>query len=313
MMFKKSNVREVLLAITTFITIVAAFAVVVFRSDRAPDLRQAFKLECNGLINTIRLSLAASSEAQNSAVMVTDDKDLRRFNDAAKESLEDAEQASRRLSESLARHASPVQQQLHKDFSDKFDVFRNVDGQLFLLANQNTNRQAFSLAIGPMQEATSKIDAELVRLLVELGSLPQENSHAAQLLAGEIRVGVLRIQALMMPHILEVSDSRMDEIEAQMAGEDSLVHSKLSVLNDMDSPDTKEHIQAIKSLYTDYATLKAESVRLSRLNTNIRSALMATQEKRKAMIDCEEALSALEKAIRDEPIQSTIPGGRNQF
>ena len=66
------------------------------------------------------------------------------------------------------------------------------------------------------------------------------------------------------------------------------------------------------SRYMEFENLKSQIVELSRKNTDLRAVGIALKEKRKAMLACQDALVALEQAIRAEPITSTIPSGRSQ-
>jgi hypothetical protein len=56
------------------------------------------------------------------------------------------------------------------------------------------------------------------------------------------------------------------------------------------------------SRYAKFNEIKAQIIKLSRENTNVRSVALSLNQKRKAMLMCQDALAALEQAIQQEPI-----------
>jgi len=53
--------------------------------------------------------------------------------------------------------------------------------------------------------------------------------------------------------------------------------------------------------------IKAQIIRLPRENTNVRSLAISLNQKRKAMLMCQDALAALEQAIQQEPVANKTP------
>ena len=51
-----------------------------------------------------------------------------------------------------------------------------------------------------------------------------------------------------------------------------------------------------------FSEIKAQIIKLSRENTNVRSLAISLNQKRKVMLMCQDALAALEQAIQQEPI-----------
>jgi hypothetical protein len=64
------------------------------------------------------------------------------------------------------------------------------------------------------------------------------------------------------------------------------------------SPD----IETATARYAKFSEIKAQILKLSRANTNVRSLALSLNQKRKVMLMCQDALAALEQAIQQEPI-----------
>ena len=98
----------------------------------------------------------------------------------------------------------------------------------------------------------------------------------------------------------------MDKLEALMAIEDREVRKNLEslavLLKARGSPDLK----TAASCYGQFNGFKAQILKLSRANTNVRSLALSLNQKRKMLVTCQDALAALEQAIQQEPI-AAIP------
>jgi hypothetical protein len=128
------------------------------------------------------------------------------------------------------------------------------------------------------------------------------------LLAFGARIGVLRIQALLAPHIAEESDAKMDQLEATMVGEELQVRKDLDGLAALPGLEKDADLATAASRFARYGELKARILALSRENTNVRSLALSLNQKRKAMVLCLDALNALKGAILEEPITGVTYG-----
>jgi hypothetical protein len=109
--------------------------------------------------------------------------------------------------------------------------------------------------------------------------------------AAEARVGAWCLLASLPPHIAEHSDAKMDAMEAEMAEEDQQIRRSLAELAD----------PAATASYAKFSELRAQILKLSRENTNVRSLTLSLTEKRAALATCEQALAALQQAVQSEP------------
>ncbi len=263
-------------------------------TDRAGQL--AFKAKRVELVERMRLALAEASEAEKSAVMAITDKDSLTYADQARAAGTTVEQARKELAD-LLKTGNQNEQDLLGKFSEAFAEFQRIDKDLLDLAVKNTNLKAYTLAFGPAAAAINEMDEALARLVTASAADPK-----IVRLADDARIAALRIQTFLPPHIEEESDQKMDELEAAMTKGDLKVRQSLQALAAMpvlsDNPDLKTAV----SSYDRFSEIKAQILKLSRENTNVRSLSISLNQKRNVMFQCQDALAALQSAIEQEPV-----------
>jgi hypothetical protein len=124
-------------------------------------------------------------------------------------------------------------------------------------------------------------------------------------LAAGAQAAVLRIEALLPPHIAEESDKKMDELEARMAVQERELERDLKELAPLVPAGDRARLKEAETGYARFAELKKEILKLSRENTNVRSLSISLNEKRKVTQLSQEALAELEQAIAAEPIRGS--------
>jgi hypothetical protein len=268
--------------------------------------RIAFKRNRIELTERMRTALASASEAEKSAVMATTDESSQSFADQARTASAQVAQRRDELAVLLQSGGSAREQDLLARFSSALEECDRIDRALLDLAVQNTNLKAFGLAFGPATEALARMDGALSRILKEFAASPIPEAKRVMLLAADARSGAWRLHALVVPHIAEESDQRMDELEAGMATEDGAVRSDLKELAVTLGTGSSD-LETAVSAYATYSELKARILSLSRRNTNVRSVMISQNEKRKALAGCLDALNELEEAIRAEPLSERAP------
>jgi hypothetical protein len=259
--------------------LVVVLVVVHFQKGESPVEQFALKARRLEFVNQIRLNLASAAEAEKSAVMAITDEDSQKFADQARAATATADQAR----QELQKLSKPGELD---SFSQAFTEFQRVDQEVLDLAVKNTNLKASSLAFGPAAAAVNELDAALARL-------PSDDVKIIRL-ADDARIGAYRLLALLPPHIAEESDAKMDAMEAQMAKEDQQVRGALERL-----PDNADVKVAVAS-YAKFNELRAQILKLSRENTNVRSLTLSLTQKRKVTSLCQDALTALQQAIQNE-------------
>jgi hypothetical protein len=276
--------------------------------EGSPAQALAFKASRADLVGRMQLDLASSSEAEKSAVLAITDQDSQTYADQARAAIVQVVQEQHDLSALLANGGSPREQPLLSQFSKVFDDLQRVDNEVLALAVKNTNLKAYSLLFGPAADTQAQMDAALERVVTKYA----DSADAKQVLAQAYgaRLGVLRIQALLAPHIAEESDAKMDQMEASMTQEENQIRKDLSGLAGLSKLASDPDLSAATSSFTQYSALKARILPLSRENTNVRSLALSLNQKRKAMIVCLDALNALKQEILSEPIAGVTTYGR---
>jgi hypothetical protein len=204
------------------------------------------------------------------------------------------------LEELLTSSGSPAERDLLSQFSQAFTQFQRIDKELLDLAVKNTNLKASSLTFGPAAAALKEVDAALARL-------PTDDVNALRL-ADNARIAALRLQALLPPHIAEESDQKMDEMETQMAKEDQEVRRSLDELAALPGLAGNPDLKTAAASYAQFNETRAQILKLSRENTNVRSLTISLTQKRKVMSLCQDILAALQQAIQSEPIAGATSG-----
>jgi len=276
-----------------------------FHVDSNPAQELARKASRIDLVERMQLGLAASSEAEKSAVLAVTDQDSKTFADQARAATGDVERGRLELVAALAA-GTPRERELLSQFSRTFEDLRRVDDEVLALAVKNTNVKAYALLYGPAAATLRELDEALSRA---------EAKHARATDAGKVlplafgvQLALFRVQALLSPHIAEESDAKMDALEATMAGEEAQARRDLETLAAAAGFGGDPDLATATSCLARYAALEAQIVALSRENTNVRSLALSLNQKRKALVLSLDALNALQQAILDEPIPGVTYG-----
>jgi hypothetical protein len=263
--------------------------------------RAAFKAKRVRLVGTMRASLSAASEAEMSAVMATTDEESRAFADRARVAATAAEHAQDDLARILEAGGAGRERELLSEVSRSLTECRRIDDKLLNLAVRNTNLKAYALATGPAAAVLRDMDRALSNILKEGATSSAPEAKRMMLLAAGAQSGAWRIQSLLMPHISEERDQRMDSLEVRIADEDRAVLSDLKGLATLLRSGNHD-LETARSSYGRFTELRTQILDLSRQNTNALSLFISLTEKRKAVQVCQDALSALEQEILQEPL-----------
>ena len=276
-----------------------------YQSQRDPARQVELKARKIDVVERMRYSLAAASEAEKSAVMAVTDQDSQAFADQARAATSEVERRRKTLGELFAASASQKEKELLATFSEGFTEFQHIDRDLLALAGKNTNIKAFALAFGPAAQAVQEIDSALSRFLAKHATSPQ----STLLLAAGAQAAVLRIETRLAPHIAEQSDPKMDELEALMAKDDREVRAAFDGLAAPLRADPD--LATARASYAQFSQVRTQILALSRQNTNVRSLAISLDQKRKAMFMCQDALYALQQEIAGEPAPVTPTNPRS--
>ena len=300
-----SPVLPWLLGGAAFLALFLAF-LMHFREDANPARQLSDKAGRVDVVARMQLGLASASEAEKSAVLAITDKDSQTFADQARAATAAVERDHQEVSALLAASGTQREKDLLAQFSETFGHLKDLDEVVLDLAVKNTNLKAYGLLFGPAASTLAEMDAALARMVAR-----HEVSPGAQRvlpMAFGARLGMLRIQALLAPHIAEESDAKMDQMETAMAKEESEVRKDLDGLTALAKSESDADLATTRARFDRYQDLKTQILSLSRQNTNVRSLALSLNQKRKGMAVCLDALNALKLAILEEPIAGVTYG-----
>jgi hypothetical protein len=278
---------------------------VVWRFGQASSPAQALALKASrvDLVGQMQVALASAAEAEKSAVLAVTDEASTAFADQARAATAELERGRVELGRLLQAGGTPRERELLDQFSAAFTDLRKVDDEVLRLAVKNTNLKASALAFGPAAQALSELDAALVPLAARRAGSPQ--AAQGQRLADQVRLGTLRVQALLAPHIAEERDDRMDQLEATMNADLGRAQAAMAGLVALAGATEAAPAQAQLERYLE---LQRQVLALSRENTNVKSLALSLGQKRTTQAVCLEVLAALQQAILEEPIAGVAYG-----
>jgi hypothetical protein len=271
-----------------------------FRTEANPARQLAFKASRVDVVERMQLALASASEAEKSAVLATTDQESQRLADQARAASAEVERERQELGRLLATGGTRRERDLLAHFGGTFGELQRIEDEVLKLAVRNTNLKAYALSFGPAAETLARMDAALARVIAKRASSP--DARRVMQLAFGARIAALRIQTLLAPHIAEESDANMDRLEASMTSEERQVLDDLEGLRALPALDGDADLATAASSFARYRELEARILALSRENTNVRSLALALNQARRALFVSADALSALRKAILEEPI-----------
>jgi hypothetical protein len=182
------------------------------------------------------------------------------------------------------------------EFNSCWTHYRKLDETILDLAIQNTNLKAQKISFTQCAQELERFEESLNRLI-------RQNTHASQcneavMLSYEALTAGLRIVALHKPHIEEADDQEMDKIEQSIKSYDESARKALGSLRRIADLSDNEDLKNAETAYERFMNLTAEVLRLSRMNTNIKSAELSLGKKRLISSQCQEILSSLQTTVQ---------------
>jgi Four helix bundle sensory module for signal transduction len=266
---------------------------VLYKPDFNPFKTQPIKAE---LVSSMRLHLHEASEAEKNAVMAITDEASEAYAGQAHQAA-DAVETNRKEIESLIKEGeSQRETELLTEFNACWVQYQKLDDTILNLAVQNTNLKAQQISTTQCAQEIRNIETSLNRIIQQDNNNKQCNE--AVIPAYDALTASLKIFALHKPHIEAADDPQMDKIEQDIKSYNEAAKNAFNTLNGIatlgDNPDLKN----AKTAYNKFMNLTNEVIRLSRLNTNIKSAELSLGKKRLVSAQCQEILATLQKTVQ---------------
>jgi len=254
------------------------------------------------IVSRMRINLLKSTDLEKGAVMAITDEQSQALAEQSRKSADAVERDYRELKGLIDAAGIDREMKLLKEFNDNWTISRAIDEELLSLAVENTNLKAAHLS----QTAAAQAITNFERLLAEAMDAPATEGERAQAakLAYQAATAAFTIYRLEAPHIDEARDEKMDEMEALMAMNEKKVRTALRSLSRL----TGRHgaiVEKASVFFSTFMDVNKEVVKLSRMNTNVKSLQLSLGRKRNVAAQCEEILNSLQNAIQGRSFKAT--------
>jgi hypothetical protein len=259
---------------------------------KGPEPALVLQVEARRLAADAQLRFAKAVEASNRAVMAGNDE-------AAAGAAKEAGAATLALRQQVsALHGVlesldyPSERRILEQFETVLTDYMKDDEIILTLAVENTNVKAKRLAFGAARETVNAFRDALKILRV---GTTAEQWRVRALVEGAI-ASVLDVQVAHARHVSEGDEPVMSALEAQITTALTAARDSLAELKNL-APRAAQPLTEAAAALESFSTHSAEIVRLSRLNTNIRSQALALGRKRTLATRCDELLTQLVESI----------------
>lgn len=254
------------------------------------------------LLGSMRFNLAVAAEAERNAALSGTDE-AQTFVNQAKTSVQDVDRDRKDLAAYVQASGTPKEREYLNQFTLAFIDYQRNHLELLGLAVTNSNSKAAALAFGPAAQCLAEFDQALAALAD--ANLPSAQATDVLLFAFEARVNLLKIQALLAPHIAEAEGQSMTQLEAAMTVQERLARTAVENLAGMSPLEGADQLKTAREALARYSEFTRRIVALSRENSNVQSRALSLSGLRIASSACQSALTDLEKALQQHAAKPT--------
>jgi hypothetical protein len=257
------------------------------------------QIEARRLASGLHVEFTKAADASNRAVMADTDEGAAAAAVEAKRARGNVALAMQSLQPILESFGRGEDLRHLQEFSDRFNEYQRLDDEILSLAAENTNLKAQRLSLGAGRES-----AEALRKA--LGAVVRSRASARiETVAARALIGVLDIQVLQAPHIMEPEDKEMSRIEMQMTASEQAARKALEELGSEAPPDAWSHVAAARTALDQFTKINSEILALSRRNSEVRSLALSLGRKRTVVAQCEDQVQALESVLAKHAFTGT--------
>ncbi len=248
------------------------------------------------IISRMRINLLKSADLEKGAVMAVTDQESQALAQQSRQSADAVERDYHELKALIDAAKIDKEMKSLQEFGENWTNFREISKEVLSLAVENTNIKAATLSFSGAAQAIADFD----RLLAELMDVPKSDHDRAQTatLAYRAMSAAYKIYSLEAPHIDEAQDKKMDELENRMGMNEKKARDALRDLSRFTDQHGKVILNDALSAFSKFMQVHKEVLRLSRMNTNIKSLELSLGRKRKVTAQCEEVLISLEDTVQ---------------
>lgn len=255
------------------------------------------------LVATMRGGLLEAIEDEKSAVLALTDEAAQGFADRVRQTSAGLEKYREEMEAIVRREAAPRITELMKEFNACWPQFRKLDEVILELATQNTNCNAQRLSASQCAPEVERFE-EILNGFMARRVRDGQCDEVVRLSYEGITAG-LKILALHKPHIEAASDREMDALEGEIRADNAAARTALAALLALPGLGNDASLQEAETAYGRFMRLTAEVLRLSRLNTNIKSVELSLGKKRLISAQCQNTLAALQESVQSLQFKAT--------
>jgi hypothetical protein len=272
----------------------------IHKEDSNPFETKFIKVD---LLSTMRIHLLEAIEAEKNAVLAITDETSEGFAAQARQAADGVESSRKEIESIIYQEKLPRETEIINEFNVCWTHYRKLDETILDLAIQNTNLKAQKISATQCAQELERFEASLSRLI-------HQNTHGSQcnetvMLSYEALTAGLKILALHKPHIEEADDQEMDKIEQSIKSYDESARKALGSLRSIAGLSGHEDLKHAETAYERFMNLTGEVLKLSRINTNIKSADLSIGKIRLISSQCQEILATLQETVQVQQFKAT--------
>ncbi|MEC4750091.1 MCP four helix bundle domain-containing protein [Methylomicrobium sp. Wu6] len=250
------------------------------------------------LLSTMKIHLLEAVEAEKNAVLAITDEASEDFAAQARQATDRVETSRQQIESLIHLEKLPRETGMVNEFNSCWSQFKKLDKTILDLAIQNTNLKAQKISATQCAQEMERFEESLNRL-IHL-NMHGNQCNKAVMLSYEALTAGLKVFALHKIHIEESDDQAMDQIEQRIKSYDESAGKALGSLHSLAGLSNVEDLQAAETAYVRFMDLTREVLRLSRMNTNIKSAELSLGKKRLIASQCLEILTTFQKTVQPQ-------------
>ena len=251
----------------------------------------------------MRIHLLEAIEAEKNAVLAITDEASEAFAAQARQAADGVESSRKEIESIIHQEKLPRETEMINEFNVCWAHYRKLDETILDLAIQNTNLKAQKISATQCAQELEHFEASLNRLIHRNTNGSQCNK--AVMLSYEALTAGLNIFALHKPHIEEADDQEMDKIEQSIKSYDESARKALGSLRGIADLRNNEDLKHAETAYERFMNLTGEVLKLSRMNTNIKSADLSLGKIRLISSQCQEILANLQETVQAQQFKAT--------
>jgi hypothetical protein len=271
-----------------------------FRGNSNPFEMELRKVD---LLSTMRIHLLEAIEAEKNAILSITDEASKDFADRARQAADGVENSRKEIEAIIHQEKLPQEIKVLNDFNVCWLQFRKLDETILALATQNTNLKAQKISSTQGAQEMERFEESLNHLIHRNTNNTPCNDTV--MLSYDALTAGLKIFALHKLHIEEPDDQEMDKIEQTIKSYDESARKALGSLHSMTDLSNSEDLKNAEAAYERFMNLTGEVFRLSRMNTNIKSAELSLGKKRLISSQCQDILGTLQDTVQTRQFNPT--------